>query len=94
MKCGAEVEAHMRIIIYRRNNASVRAKNNSFAHRFIALTAHSLVPIVEGGSRYIFFYSIQPWIFTRRLIKMAVYSNAEQKVSTSAPFCGWTDAVN
>src|SRR3977135_937473 len=67
-----KIETDVRVVIYKLLFARCRIVDGSKSIRSIALDMDTLVPIMKGrGARFLFDNS-SPWIFTRRLIEMAV----------------------
>jgi len=67
-----KVETDVRVVVYDSPFASGRIVDGSKSIRSIALDMDTFVPVMKGrGARFLFDNS-SPWIFTRRLVEMAV----------------------
>jgi hypothetical protein len=71
-KGGAKIETHIFIIIYDFEYKSISPKNTGSCVRSIAFTSDTFIPVMIRECRFLQLYHLQPGIFTRWLVKMAM----------------------
>ena len=72
---GAEIKTDLGIIIDDVNNHLLMVEDAGGAVAGVTLGGDAFVPIMIGKGGVLNFDFVQPWVFTRRLVKMSVDTN-------------------
>ena len=73
----AHVETHEIVIVDNIDDTPVRAQDTACRIRTITFTCDAVVPVVKGACARLVLDNARPWIFTRRLVKVAVNRKVE-----------------
>ena len=73
----AHVETHEFVVVYDIYDTTIRIKDTACGIGAVTLAGDTVVPVVVGACAGLVLDDASPWIFTRRLVKMAVDGKIE-----------------
>jgi hypothetical protein len=81
---GTEVKTDLLVVVQDANNPAFIVQDAGGGVRGITFRSDALVPVVIGVSRVLEFDRLQPGIFPRRLVKMAMNTHISHTLLSSA----------